>query len=121
MCIDFEQILDEIEREGMDTDITCMNFPDTVELIKKCLNVSIMREEENLDNDFEQKIKFYGEKKEFLSKKRERILSAINTLMVAAGFSDELNDEYERKFLDEVFEQKIHKDIPQYIHLMKKY
>lgn len=121
MCIDFEQILDEIERLGMGSDVTCMNFPESIELIKKCLNVSILRQEENLDNEFEQKIKFYGEKKEFLTKKKQRITDAVNTLMVAAGASEELNEEYERRFLDEVFEQKIHKDIPQYIHLMKKF
>lgn len=121
LSINFDEILEEIEKQGSEADHICMNFPETIELIRKTLHISIARNEEKLDTEFEAAMKTYTDQKDFLSKKKLRVLEAINTLQVSAGISEELNIEYERKFLDEIFEKKISKDIPSYINCLKKY
>jgi hypothetical protein len=121
LSINFDEILEKIEKQGSEADHICMNFPETIELIRKTLHISIARNEEKLDTEFEAAMKTYTDQKDFLSKKKLRVLEAINTLQVSAGISEELNVEYERKFLDEIFEKKIDKDIPSYINCLKKY
>lgn len=89
--------------------------------MKKSLCISLERQEERLDQDFEEMIKNYSDQKEIFRKKNERIISAANTLEVSAGISEMLTEKYEKMFLDEVFENKLDINIPAYFECLNKY
>jgi hypothetical protein len=121
MEIKFDEILDEIETKGFEIDVVCMNFVEAVDFIKKTLVISITRQEERIDQDFETLVKNYSDSKEYFIKKKDRIDEAVNTLMVSTGGSDVLSEKYEKMFLDEVYEHKLDINIPAYFECLNRY
>lgn len=121
MDIKFDEIIEEIENKGMEVDIIVMDFIEAQDFMKKSLCISLERQEERLDQDFEEMIKNYSDQKEIFRKKNERIISAANTLEVSAGISEMLTEKYEKMFLDEVFENKLDINIPAYFECLNKY
>ena len=121
MEINFQEILEEIENKGHEVDFVCMDFVELTDFLKKTLTISEQREEEKLDQEFQDTIRNYTDNKEWLQKKKQRIFDAVASLQIACGDSDQLTEKYERMFLDEVFDRRLDRDIPAYFKCLDYY
>ena len=104
----------------MELDMICMNFVESLEFIKKILAISIERQEEKLDMDFEDMVRNYSDSKEYFTQKKSRVNEAANTMQVSCGTSDVLCEKYEKMFLDEVYENQLEANITGYWNSYKK-